>query len=59
VTFTLIPEAIVSSMAAMPSRVAGILTMRFGRLTARHSRFASRTVAVASWASVGSTSMLT
>ena len=39
------PAAIASSMAATPSRVAGIFTMRFGRLTARQTSAASRIVA--------------
>ncbi len=59
VTLTLMPAAMVSSIAAMPARVAGIFTMRFGRLTARQIRRASRTVPAVSPASVGSTSMLT
>ena len=37
----------------------GIFTIRLGRLTARHSRRASRIVAAVSCASVGATSMLT
>ena len=40
-------------MAGMPAAVAGIFTIRFGRLTARQSRFASRTVPAVSCASVG------
>jgi len=47
------------STAGTPAFVAGILTMRFGRRTARQRRFASRTVPSVSCARAGATSMLT
>ena len=47
------------TLAGMPAGVAGILTIRFGRSTRRHSARASSRVAAVSSASVGLTSRLT
>ena len=55
----LIPSAIERRMAGMPSGVAGILIMTFGRSSACQSRLASATVPSVSRASSGETSKLT
>jgi len=51
------PSAIDCSIAGTPAAVAGILTIKFGRLTVLHNRRASRIVACVSLASFGETSM--
>ena len=48
-----------SSIAGMPSAVAGIFTITFGFATSFHSRCASAIVRAVSFAQRGATSMLT
>ena len=50
------PAAIASSIAGMPSSVAGILIITLGRSTRSHSSWAWRRVASVSKATPGSTS---
>ena len=59
VMLTLIPSAIRRRTALEPSVVPGTLIMTFGRSTAFHKRCASSTVAVASFAAPGDTSIET
>ncbi len=56
---TLIPDPSKSSMAGIPSGVAGTLISRLGRLTAAQRRRASTKVPAVSWARRGETSRLT
>lgn len=56
---TLTPAAMQASTASIPSGVAGILIMTFGRLRAAKRRLASETVLSRSEASRGLTSRLT
>ena len=53
---TLMPAAVASRIAGMPSGFAGILINAFGRSTAFQNRFASATVALVSRAMYGDTS---
>ena len=55
----LTPAAMHSSIAGMPSSVAGIFTSRLGRSIFVHQRFASSMVGCVSNALSGETSMLT
>jgi hypothetical protein len=59
VMLMLSPAAMHSSIAGMPSVVAGILMKRFGRSIFDHHRFASSIVGWVSNALSGETSMLT
>ena len=56
VTLMLRPSAIICSIAGIPSAVAGIFTMRFGRPISDDHRRASSIVPGVSWASSGDTS---
>ena len=53
----LMPSASAAWIAGTPSIVAGILTMTFGRSTARHRRRASDSVSAVERASSGETSI--
>ncbi len=57
VTLTLMPAAMVSSIAGMPSSVAGILIRTFGRPRRSNSAAACLIVDSVSWARSGDTSI--
>ncbi len=58
VMLMLMPAAMLSSMAGMPSGVAGILIMTFGRPSRAKRRFAAAAVPAVSRARMGETSRL-
>ena len=57
VMFTFMPPPMSCRTALAPSDVPGTLIMTFGRPTIDHRRWASATVALASFAAAGDTSM--